>query len=217
MADPSVNQNVQIEIEDENEDNEESIEVKAPLESPAQQPKPSIPRKRITELTEDEKQQLIANAKNGIDNENYNVRFFKNGNTHITLKKQTKAQELIKLNETNSEKITLPSSRYLTDNQLLFEHIINLETQYGKLHAKHKKLKKRYNELEGYLYADDSDDEKPKQEPQPIQQPQQVQPVQQVQQVQQQNEVLSYAKQPQLVQRRYVRSWRQIQPIQNQM
>lgn len=202
MADPSVNQNVQIEIEDENDDNEESIEVKAPAESPKEVPKPSIPRKRITDLTEDEKQQLIANAKNGIDNENYNVRFFKNGNTHITLKKQTKAQELIKLNETNSEQISLPSSRYLTDNQLLFEHIINLETQYGKLHAKHKKLKKRYNELEGYLYADDSDDnEEPKQPTQPIQQP-----IQQVQQPIQQVQQTPY------IQRRYLKSWRDLRP-----
>ena len=202
----TVNQNVQIEIEDENEDNTETIEVKAPIEQSKEQPKPSIPRKRITELTEDEKQQLIANAKNGIENENYNVRFFKNGNTHITLKKQTKAQELIKLNETNSEKIALPSARYLTDNQLLFEHIINLESQYSKLHAKHKKLKKRYNELEGYLYADDSDDEKPQ-----VKQQQQIQPVQPPQlQPQLQQQPIS----PQFVQRRYVRSWRDLRPPQ---
>ena len=203
----SENQNVPIEIENENEDNEESIEVKP--EQPKEQPPPqkqTIPRKHINDLTTEERKQLIADAKNGIQNEHYNVKFFKNGNTHITLKKQTKAQELIKANEANPEKVALPSTRYLTDNQLLFEHIINLESQYNKLHAKHKKLKKRYNELEGYLYNDDdSDDEKPtkqiekpqlppKEEPQPIPEVQpQAQPY---------------------VQRRFIRNWRELRPPQ---
>ena len=206
-------QNVQIEIENENEDNEETIEIKPT--QPEQPPqKQTITRKPINELTQDEKNQLIADAKNGIQNEFYNVKFFKNGNTHITLKKQTKAQELIKLNETNPEKVITPTTRYLTDNQLLFEHIINLESQYSKLHAKHKKLKKRYNELEGYLYADDSDDEKPlkQNQSQPVQQPQaQSQPPQEVQQEQQIQLQQSIPSQP-YIQRRYVRSWRDLRP-----
>ena len=202
----SESENVPIEIENENEDNEESIEIK-PEQPKEQTPqKQIIPRKSINDLTTEERKQLIADAKNGIQNEYYNVKFFKNGNTHITLKKQTKAQELIKANEANPEKVALPSTRYLTDNQLLFEHIINLESQYNKLHAKHKKLKKRYNELEGYLYNDDdSDDEKPtkqiekpqlppKEEPQPIPEVQpQAQPY---------------------VQRRFIRNWRELRPPQ---
>ncbi|MBR6253213.1 MAG: hypothetical protein IKR04_05195, partial [Clostridia bacterium] len=97
---------------------------------------------------------------------------------------------------------------YITDNQLLLEHVINLETSFNKLRSKHKKLKKRYNELEGYLYNDNDDDndevsaeqhdktpktninEQEQEQPKPHEQ-QQPQP------------------QPQ-VQYRYVRSWRQL-------
>ena len=102
-------QNVQIEIENENEGDEETIEIK-PTQPKEEQPPPqkqSITRKPINELTQDEKNQLIADAKNGIENQFYNVKFFKNGNTHITLKKQTTAQELIKANEPNPEKVKL--------------------------------------------------------------------------------------------------------------
>ena len=92
------------------------------------------------------------------------------------------------------------------------EHIINLETQYNKLHSKHKKLKKRYNELEGYLYADDEAPIRDKEEaPKPQQQQQQEPPAQEPQQEQetQQEPQQPPVPQPQ-VQRRYVRSWRQL-------
>ena len=207
----SENQNVPIEIENEN-DNEETIEVKALQPEPVKETpqKQSIPRKPINDLTQDERKQLIEDAKNGIENEHYNVKFFKNGNTHITLKKQTKAQELIRLNEANPEKVSLPTTRYLTNEQLLLEHVLNLESQYNKLHAKHKKLKKRYNDLEGYLYADDSDDEKPSKQAQQSQLPPLQQEVQQPQPVPQQIQ----PQQTQYVQRRFVRSWRDIRPPQ---
>jgi len=110
-----------------------------------------------------------------------------------------------------------PTSRYLTDNQLLFEHIINLETQYSKLSQKHKKLKKRYNELEGYLYANDSDSDDEKEKPKQKIQENVVKPEIQPEPIQPQS-IPALQPQPQpYVQHRYVRSWRQIQPIQNQM
>lgn len=39
------------------------------------------------------------------------------------------------------------SPAYYTDNQLLFEHIIELTSKIEKLTAKHKKLKHKYNDL----------------------------------------------------------------------
>lgn len=208
---------VQIEYEnddnDEKEENENETKQEEPTAKQEQETKQTIPRKRIEELTEIERAQLIAEAQQGKENEYYHVKLFKNGKTKITLKKQTKSQELIKSNESNPERITptTPQTRYLTDNQLLFEHIINLESQYNKLHSKHKKLKKRYNELEGYLYADDSDDEpKPKQK-QIEQIQQQQQPIQQQQQQQQPIQQQQQQQTP-YIQRRYVRSWRDLRP-----
>ena len=223
------NEPVQIEIEDDNEIKDENEIKESDEKKTTVEPKLKIARKKVDELTEQERAQLISDAQKGKEHEFYSVKLFKNGKTRITLKKQSKAQELIQSNETNEdpmgpasahEKLTTPSKRYLTDNQLLFEHIINLESQYNKLHAKHKKLKKRYNDLEGYLYADDSDnDEKPahsgepqqKQIEQPMKQERRSVPASQPnpeveQPIQQQTYV------PQYVQHRYVRSWRDLRP-----
>ena len=215
-------QPVKIEIED---DNNESVEVKA---QPEPKSKLTITKTRVCDLTEEEKLQLINDAKNGIEHDNFNVKLFKNGNSRITLKKKTKAQQLISSNETNQAKLSAPSSKFLTDNQLLFEHIINLETQFNKLHSKHKKLKHRYNELESYLYADDEDEpeaEKPKlkrtetpqgalapgfREAPPLPLPQ-VPPEQQAQQSQQEQQQPVLQSNP-FIQRRYVKSWRDLRP-----
>lgn len=196
----------QTKIEIENEDNDETETKEQHLKESFKSNRLTINRKKVSELTEAEKQQLIADAQNGFDNQYYTVKLFKNGKCKINLKKQTKAQQVIdEANEYHA-----PSEqqikRYYTDNQLLMEHIINLETSFNSLRAKHKKLKKRYNELEGYLYNDNDDSsdacassaelnenqQKPKQGPQP--------------QIEQEE---STSSQP--VQYRYVRSWRDIQ------
>ena len=68
-------QPVKIEIED---DNEESVEVKA---QPETKSKLTITKTRVCDLTEDEKLQLINDAKQGIEHNNFNVKLFKNGNS----------------------------------------------------------------------------------------------------------------------------------------
>ena len=41
----------------------------------------------------------------------------------------------------------------MTDNQLMWEHIFELENKYNTLYTKHKKLKAKYNDL----YIEDED------------------------------------------------------------
>ena len=36
---------------------------------------------------------------------------------------------------------------YFTDQQLIWEHLFELERNYAKLYGKHKKMKARYNDL----------------------------------------------------------------------
>ena len=58
----------------------------------------------------------------------------------------------------NSESITEKyTGKRLTTEQLLLEHVLDLERKYEVMRQKHKKLKKRYNRLETDLF--DSDDE----------------------------------------------------------
>ena len=221
-------ESVKIEIENDNAPEFEEQTTSASLQESSEVPaiKTVVPQKKVSELSEDEKNILIDEAKQGIENEFYKVKLFKNGNAHITQKKLTKSQKFIKANETNQDKVEIPKVKFLTNDQLLMEHIINLEASFQKLKGKHKKLKKRYNELEGYLLNDDSDDddscrgipaaaashevssqltsqkfqhEVPRTNPQPLTESIQPQSIQSIQ--------------PQ-VQFRYHRSWRDIRPQQ---
>ena len=108
-----------------------------------------VPAKRIDELTDDDKKILIDNARSGIDNPYYTVKLFKNGNTRICKKKKpTVAQNAV---STNGERLVKNQSGeqkvYMTDNQLMWEHLLELESKYSNLYRKHKKLKAKYNDL----------------------------------------------------------------------
>ena len=76
----------------------------------------------------------------------------KNGKYRIIRKKepkQTVSQKVVK------EQPPPPKTEkkvYYSDNQLLFEHIIELNAKVEKLMSKHKKLKKRYQSLQNDIY-----------------------------------------------------------------
>ena len=128
-----------------------------------------IPLKAISQLTKEEREILLNNAKNNIENDNYKVTFFKNGNHRITKKKPSR--------ESTASKI-IRENKGMTNEQLLFEHVINLESQIAVLRQKHKNLKRNYKQIYEDVYVDDENayDEQPIQEQsiqqeQPIQQP----------------------------------------------
>ena len=121
------------------------------LEPTAQQSASSsiVPPKRIDALTDNEKEILISNARAGIENPYYNVKLYKNGNTRICKKKSsTVAQQAV---QSNGQRIVNTSNGeqrvYLTDSQLLWEHMFELQDKYNRLYLKHKKLKHKYNDL----------------------------------------------------------------------
>ena len=108
-----------------------------------------VPPKRIDALTDSEKEILISNARAGIENPYYNVKLYKNGNTRICKKKSsTVAQQAV---QSNGQRIVNTSNGeqrvYLTDSQLLWEHMFELQDKYNRLYLKHKKLKHKYNDL----------------------------------------------------------------------
>ena len=115
-----------------------------------------VEAKQVVDLNDDERAIIVANAKAGLDQPNFNVKFFKNGKYRIIKKKEqplTVSQKATKTTPpTNSEKKV-----YYSDNQLLFEHIIELNTKVEKLMAKHKKLKRKYQSLQRDIYVDDED------------------------------------------------------------
>ena len=135
-----------------NEDKKEDVKKEEDIK---QEPK-IIPAKRIDELTDEERKILIENERAGIKNPYYNVKLFKNGNVRICkAKKPTLSQQVISNNGEREIKNTNGDNRkvYMTDNQLMWEHIFELENKYNTLYTKHKKLKAKYNDL----YIEDED------------------------------------------------------------
>ena len=116
----------------------------------------TVEPKNVGELTDDERAVIIANAKNGVDQPNFDVRFFRNGKFRIVRKKEkppTISEKVVKAQE-------IPQSvkkAYYTDNQLLFEHIIELNAKVDRLMTKHKKLKRKYQTLQSDIYIDDDE------------------------------------------------------------
>ena len=117
----------------------------------------TVEPKHIELLTDDERATIIASVRNGFEQPYYDVKFYKNGNHRIIkrkLKQSSTAQQII-----NSQPLppATETKKYYTDNQLLFEHIIELNAKIDRLTAKHKKLKKKYNTIRNDIYADDED------------------------------------------------------------
>jgi len=118
---------------------------------------PDIKAKTVKELTDEERQIIINNAKAGIETPNFEVKFFKNGNARI-VKKKAKPLSVAQKALQNQPVAQLPETKVcLSNDQLLMEHIIELNTKFDKLYSKHKKLKKKYYDLRDDIYVDDNE------------------------------------------------------------
>lgn len=118
-----------------------------------------VDRKQIVDLTDDEKALIVANAKNGLDQPNFSVKFFKNGKYRILKKKEQTPTVSQKIISSNAESTKQPEKKvFYSDNQLLFEHIIELNSKVDRLMQKHKKLKRKYQALQNDIYVDDDEE-----------------------------------------------------------
>ena len=150
-----------------------------------------IPAKRIDALTDAEKKILIENARTGVDNPNYTVKLYKNGSARICKRKKPSISQMAVSSMGERLLINTPgdSNRvYMTDSQLIWEHVLELENKYNNLYRKHKKLKSKYNDL--YIededvpqqranYVPQQEQRQEQQEVQPPRQQEQHEPVQQ--------------------------------------
>jgi len=143
---------------------EKVIDLDDNVSQPVDQQLPEIKAKTVKELTDEERQIIINNAKAGIDTPNFEVKFFKNGNTRI-VKKKAKPLSVAQKALQNQPVTQMPEAKVcLSNDQLLMEHIIELNAKFDKLYSKHKKLKKKYYNLRDDIYVDDNEaqeEEKP--------------------------------------------------------
>lgn len=145
-----------------------------------------IKRKPIKDLTQEEKDYLINLYKNGGEDGNFKVKFYKNGNYSIVKKnerKQTTSERVIENSQNGKPQKENSKIKYLSTQDLLMEHVIDLESKYAYLEAKHKSLKKKYKQMKQDIYEDDEEigisqmkqePENLQQEPEQQEQPQQI-------------------------------------------
>ena len=155
---------------------ETEIEIPIENQEPENQPQkttskePQTKVKDISKLTLEERAKIISDARNGIPSEHYDVIVLKNGNTRIVKKKnktptQSVASRLI--SQTQNNQTPTPNKIYMSDTQIMMEHIIELNNQVNKLMTKQKKLKKKYKTLKYDIYEDVDENQitqEPKQE-----------------------------------------------------
>ena len=133
--------------------NDEPVKDEKPKLKPATK---FVDRKQVVDLTDEEKALIVNNARNGLEQPYFDVKFFKNGKYRI-IKKKTTAPTVSQKVITNTSTPEKEKKSFYTDNQILFEHIIELNAKVDKLMTKHKKLKRKYQSLQNDIYAEDED------------------------------------------------------------
>ena len=167
---------------------------------------PQTKLKDISKLTLEERAKIISDARNGIPSEHYDVIVLKNGNTRIVKKKIKTPSLSNRLINEQKQEVNNSKKLYMSDNQLMMEHIIELNNQVNKLANKHKKLKKKYRALKHDIYEEDIEQEQEPQSKEPQSQEPQSQEQQQPSKEPQKQE--SQSQEPQPPSQEMRRTWR---------
>ena len=155
---------IEVEHEDRVQSDDEQVEehdVDGDVKEPVHEDvvKEEVLNKPVRQLSKSEREKIINEFENGVDNTYYKCHRLKNGSIRITKRTNPLVTDVSKAHEVTRTRIdNKVNIQKLTDNQLLLEHIIDLEKRYEIMRMKHKKLKKRYNKLENDIFEDDSDD-----------------------------------------------------------
>ena len=139
----------------------ETQESETPAPAPAPVPAPAEPAVdidwsslKVKNLTKAQRSKLIQDSEAGIENQYFKVQQMRNGTTRIVKRSNPLNNDAESSERDINNRYT---GKRLTTEQLLLEHVLDLERKYEVMRQKHKRLKKRYNKLETDIY--DSDDE----------------------------------------------------------
>ena len=112
------------------------------------QPKP------VKYLSQAEKDYLINLYKEGGEHDNFKVQFCRNGVVKISTRKAPPKTVTEKIVERHSAQ---GKGGMLSTQDLLLEHVLDLENKVTKISMKHKKLKKKYKSICSDIYVDDDE------------------------------------------------------------
>ena len=146
-----VHDNASEDIESDSETQEVAAPAPAPIEPAADIDWSSL---KVKNLTKAQRSKLIQDSEAGIENQYFKVQQMRNGTTRIVKRSNPLNSDAESAGRDINNRYT---GKRLTTEQLLLEHVLDLERKYEIMRQKHKKLKKRYNRLETDIF--DSDDE----------------------------------------------------------
>ena len=128
--------------------------------SGVEQPAYKWTSKPVKQLSKSERDRLIEDFEKGTENVYFKVNRLKNGSYRINKRSNPLVTDATEAPAKTAESISKKyDGKQLTTEQLLLEHMFELERKYEIMRMKHKKLKKRYNKLEDDIF--ESDDEQP--------------------------------------------------------
>jgi hypothetical protein len=130
------------------------------IEEQVEQPAYKWTSKPVKQLSKSERDRLIEDFEKGTENVYFKVNRLKNGSYRINKRSNPLVTDATEAPAKTAENISKKyDGKQLTTEQLLLEHMFELERKYEIMRMKHKKLKKRYNKLEDDIF--ESDDEQP--------------------------------------------------------
>lgn len=142
------------------QDMQEEIKEQPGHYSGVEQPAYKWTSKPVKQLSKSERDRLIEDFEKGTENVYFKVNRLKNGSYRINKRSNPLVTDATEAPAKTAENISKKyDGKQLTTEQLLLEHMFELERKYEIMRMKHKKLKKRYNKLEDDIF--ESDDEQP--------------------------------------------------------
>ena len=147
-------------LSERDEEHEERDEQHEEIEEQPEQPAYKWTSKPVKQLSKSERDRLIEDFEKGTENVYFKVNRLKNGGYRINKRSNPLVTDAVEATTRTAESISKKyDGKQLTTEQLLLEHMFELERKYEIMRMKHKKLKKRYNKLEDDIF--ESDDEQP--------------------------------------------------------
>ena len=147
----NINEDIDSESESENIAGDDTVPAPVPAEPAVDIDWSSL---KVKNLTKAQRSKLIQDSEAGIENQYFKVQQMRNGTTRIVKRSNPLNNDAESAGRDINNRYT---GKRLTTEQLLLEHVLDLERKYEVMRQKHKRLKKRYNKLETDIY--DSDDE----------------------------------------------------------
>ncbi len=115
----------------------------------------SVPDKLVRDLTSDERALLIKNYTDGVENDNFNVKQFKNGNMSITRKRKGDVKTLDEVVAKTVVKSSGGKVGNMTNEQMLIQNMLEIERKLERERLKRKRLQKKYKKIKSDIYEDD--------------------------------------------------------------